>query len=70
MMYNIDRSDMMKKIGDLIEERKVDQDSVERYADKKEMQYYETSAKDGNNVDKAFRELAELILENKTDEEI
>ena len=56
--------------SDLIEERKVDQDSVERYADKKEMQYYETSAKDGNNVDKAFRELAELILENKTDEEI
>ena len=34
------------------------------------MKYYETSAKDGTNVDKAFRELAELILENKTDEEI
>ena len=56
--------------ADLIEERKVDQDCAERYADKKEMQYYETSAKNGNNVDKVFRELAELILENKSDEEI
>ena len=51
--------------ADLIEERKVNQEIVERFAEKKEMQYYETSAKDGINVDKAFRELAELILENK-----
>ena len=56
--------------ADLIEERKVNQEIVERFAEKKEMQYYETSAKDGINVDKAFRELAELILENKSDEEI
>ena len=55
---------------DLTEGRKVEKDTVLKYAEKKEMKYYETSAKDGTNVDKAFRELAELILENKTDEEI
>ena len=55
---------------DLTEGRKIEKDTVLKYAEKKEMKYYETSAKDGTNVDKAFRELAELILENKTDEEI
>ena len=55
---------------DLTEGRKVEKDTVLKKKEKKEMKYYETSAKDGTNVDKAFRELAELILENKTDEEI
>ena len=55
---------------DLTEGRKVEKDTVLKKKKKKEMKYYETSAKDGTNVDKAFRELAELILENKTDEEI
>ena len=34
------------------------------------MKYIETSAKEGINIDEIFRELAELILKGKTDEEI
>ena len=55
---------------DLSEDRVLEKDYVESYAEKKEMKYFETSAKDGVNVNKAFRELAELILENKSEEEI
>ena len=55
---------------DLIDKRNVDKESIEKFAEKKEMKYIETSAKEGINIDEIFRELAELILKGKTDEEI
>ena len=55
---------------DLKDERKVDMEAIEKFAEKKEMKYFETSAKEGINIDEIFRELAEQILGNKTDEEI
>ena len=55
---------------DLLDKRKVDQELIDNFAEKKGMKYFETSAKEGRNIDDIFRELAELILRGKTDEEI
>ena len=55
---------------DLIDKRKVDKELTDKFAEKKEMKYIETSAKEGINIDEIFRGLAELILKGKTDEEI
>ena len=44
---------------------------MEFFAEKNQIKKsFETSAKDGTNVDLIFKEMAELILANKTDEEI
>ena len=51
------------------ENRKVDDDIIQKFAEKKGMKYFETSAKDGINIDQVFRKLAELILTNKSEEE-
>ena len=55
---------------DLKEERAIDTQQLQNFANKKEMNFYETSAKDGTNVDKIFTELAKLILEDKSDQQI
>ena len=55
---------------DLKEERVIDTEQLQNFANKKEMNFYETSAKDGTNVDKIFTELAKLILEDKSDQQI
>ena len=57
---------------DLIEKRVINKETMEFFAEKenKNIKSFETSAKDGTNVDKIFQEIAELILANKTDEEI
>lgn len=54
---------------DLAEERKVSREDGERYAEKLRQEfgatvlYFETSAKEGTNVTKAFETLAEVVLE-------
>ena len=55
---------------DLKEERVIDTQQLQNFANKKEMNFYETSAKDGTNVDHIFTELAKLILEDKSDQQI
>ena len=56
--------------SDLMFDRKVSDEKIEKFAEKKEMKFFEASAKDGTNVDRIFKEMAQLILKNKTDEEI
>ena len=53
---------------DIDENRKIDNDIVKKYAEKKGMKYFETSAKEGINIDIVFRKIAELIL-SKSEEE-
>jgi len=57
---------------DLENDRKIDKQIIEKFAEKKGMKYYETSAKEGTNIDTVFKELAEEILANinTNDEEI
>ena len=51
--------------------RVVNKETMEFFAEKNQIKKsFETSAKDGTNVDLIFKEMAELILANKTDEEI
>ena len=54
---------------DLENKRKIDNETIKKFAEKKEMKYFEASAKEGINIDNIFRELAELILFNKSKEE-
>ena len=54
-----------------LNDRVVNKETMEFFAEKNQIKKsYETSAKDGTNVDLIFKEMAELILANKTDEEI
>ena len=55
---------------DLEKERLIDKVKMGNFGAKKNMKCFETSAKDGKNVDEIFNVMAELILSNKTDEEI
>ena len=55
---------------DLQKERVIDKEKLENFANKKGMNFYEASAKEGTNVDLIFTELAKLILEDKSDQQI
>ena len=57
---------------DLNDDRVVNKEMVDRFAEKEcgGIKYFETIGKDGTNVELVFKEMAELILGNKTDEEI
>lgn len=55
---------------DLEEERKVSQETLKKFCEKKNIKSFETSAKNNINVSETFETLAELILENKNEEEI
>ena len=55
---------------DLVDKRVIDKNILEEYAKKQNLPFYETSAKTGTNVELIFTSLAELLLANKTDEEI
>ena len=48
----------------------VKKENVEKYAENKKMLYYETSAKNGTNVEESFNKLAELIISDMTEDEI
>ena len=56
--------------SDLIDERKIDKEKIEKYVQLNNMKYFEVSAKSGKNVDVIFTEIAKLILEGKSEEEI
>ena len=48
---------------DLCEEMKIiSKESIEKFAESKNMKYFEASAKEGTNVEKIFIELGEMIL--------
>ena len=55
---------------DLQEIREISKERMEEFGKNKKMDVYESSAKTGSNVDDIFRKLVELILANKTEEEI
>ena len=55
---------------DLTDKIVINKEKMEKYGEKKNMNSYLTSAKDGTNVDVIFKEIAKLILANKTEEEI
>ncbi len=55
---------------DLIEERVIKSEQLETFSNKKNMKCFETSAKDGTNIDLVFMELAKLILKDKSDQQI
>ena len=55
---------------DLEDKIVINKEKMEKFGEKKNMKCFLTSAKDGTNVDVIFKEMAELILANKSDEEI
>ena len=50
----------MPEIGQII-----DRSAVEQYARKEHCSYFETSAKTGENVDKAFSELTQRMVKKR-----
>ena len=55
---------------DLIEKRNISIEELEKYCEEKNIDFFETSAKENIYLVEAFNKIVELILENKTDEEI
>ena len=55
---------------DLNHKRKVDKERMTRFAQNNNMKCFETSAKEGNNVDIIFTEAVKLLLGNKSNKEI
>ena len=55
---------------DLSHKRKIDKERIKRFADKNNMKCFETSAKEGKNVDIIFTEVVKLLLGNKSNKEI
>ena len=71
--YNCDSKVKKLLVGnkvDLDKNKQMDKQIIENYAEKKEMKYYEVSAKMGTNINKIFRELAESILSGKSEKEM
>ena len=71
--YNCDSKVKKLLVGnkvDLDKNKQMDKQIIENYAEKKEMKYYEVSAKMGTNINKIFRELAESILSGKSENEM
>ena len=55
---------------DLEDKRQVKFDTLKEYGIKEKMQVIETSAKTGDNIDKAFRMVVDSILKGRSDEEL
>ena len=55
---------------DLKNKRIINKERMEKFAEKNNMKFFETSAKEGTNVDIIFTEIAKLILQNKSEKEI
>ena len=55
---------------DLEEKRIVKFDQLKEFGLKKKIDVFETSAKTGANLNKVFQKIVDLILQNRTDEEI
>jgi small GTP-binding protein len=57
---------------DLVNRREVNEEDIEKFANYNNLMYFETSAKDGKNIDECFYFIAEKLLkqfENKDDKE-
>ena len=54
------KSDLIPEIGQII-----DRSAIEQYARKEHCSYFETSAKTGENVDKAFSELTQRMVKKR-----
>ena len=55
---------------DLEDERKVNNEALINFANNKNIKFFETSAKDGTNIEEAFQALVDLLFGNKTEQEI
>ena len=55
---------------DLENKRQVSFDELKEYAIKKKIEVFETSAKNGNNIDKIFETLVDTIIKNRTEDEL
>ena len=55
---------------DIENKREINKDIVERFGKENNIKCFEVSAKIEKNIESIFRELTELILENKTEEEL
>ena len=55
---------------DLDNNREVKADEAKEFSIKKKMSYLETSAKSGKNINEAFDKLVDLIIKNRTEEEL
>ena len=58
--------------SDLVNRREVNEEDIEKFANNNNLMYFETSAKDGKNIDECFYFIAEKVLkqfENKDDKE-
>ena len=55
---------------DLSDKRNISIEELEKYCEEKNIDFFETSAKENIYLVEAFNKIVELILENKTDEEI
>ena len=49
--------------SDLREERKISEEQIDEFISKQNFVYYETSAKNGENIDKCFKDIAEKLIE-------
>ena len=59
--------------SDLVDKREVTQEEIEKFAKDNHIIYFETSAKDGKNIDECFHFMAEQLVkqyENKNNDEI
>lgn len=56
--------------NDLEDQRVIKKERIEHFANEREIKCFETSAKNGINVERIFQEIGELIMENKTEKEI
>ena len=56
--------------SDLREERKISEEQINEYINKKKFIYYETSAKNGENIDKCFKDIAEKLIEQYNNRKI
>lgn len=50
---------------DLVEERAVSKEDAEAFATENNLKYFETSAREGTNVQEAFAEMIDMVYENK-----
>ena len=55
---------------DLGDKRVIKKERIEQFAKEKNIQCFETSAKNGENIENIFKEITRLIVGNKTEEEL
>ena len=56
--------------SDSEDERKVDKDRALKFSEENNLQYFETSAKNGLNIEESFNAIIDLILDGKSEQEL